>query len=63
MTIRSSRRKTRHVKKSCKYLLNEAHITIRELEHVIGIVVSGAKTGELYYRKLKSSKIYASLKK
>ena len=59
MTIRLPTAKAAYVKKACVNLLDKGKITVRELAHVIGLLVSslpGVQFGELHYRKLEINK-------
>ena len=62
MTIRLPPAKTSYVKKACLDLQNRTQFTIRELAHVIGLIVSslpGVQFGELHYRQLEINKTSA----
>ena len=62
MTIRLPPAKASYVKKSCVDLQRQAQLTIRELAHVIGLLVSslpGVQFGELHYRQLEINKTVA----
>ena len=55
MTIRLPPLKAAHVKLACENLLLKTKVTIRELAHVIGLLVSslpGVQFGRLHYRLL-----------
>ncbi|XP_068739614.1 uncharacterized protein [Montipora capricornis] len=59
MTIRLPPSKAAHVKSACENLLSETKVTIRELAHVIGLLVSslpGVQFGRLHYRQLEKDK-------
>ena len=54
MTIRIPPSKAAHVKSACENLLSKTKVTIRELAHVIGLLVSslpGVQFGRLHYRQ------------
>ena len=62
MTIRLPPAKASYVKKSCVDLQRQTQLTIRELAHVIGLLVSslpGVHFGELHYRQLEIYKTAA----
>ena len=51
--------KAAHLKSACENLLSETKVTIRELAHVIGLLVSslpGVQFGRLHYRQLEKDK-------
>ena len=59
MTNRLPPSKPAHVKSACEDLLSETKLTIRELAHVIGLLVSslpGLQFGRLHYRQLEKDK-------
>ena len=59
MTIRFPLSKAAHVKSACENLLLKTKVTIRELAHVIGLLVSslpGVQFGRLHYRQLEKDK-------
>lgn len=59
MTIRLPPSKAAHVKSACENLLSKTKVTIRELAHVIGLLVSslpGVQFGRLHYRQLEKDK-------
>lgn len=59
MTIRLPPSKAAHVKSACETLLSKTKVTIRELAHVIGLLVSslpGVQFGRLHYRQLEKDK-------
>ena len=59
MTIRLPPSKAAHVKSACENLLSKTKVTIRELAHVIGLLVSslpGVQFGLLHYRQLEKDK-------
>ena len=62
MTIRLPVSKAEHVKSSCMSLFGASVFTIRELAHVIGLLVSsfpGVQFGRLHYRHLELDKVEA----
>ena len=62
MTVRLSASKSTKVQKACQDLLKRKHITVRDVAHVIGLLVSSlpaVQFGELYYRRLQINKIAA----
>ena len=62
MTIRLPPLKAAHVKSVCDNLLLKTKVTIRELAHVIGLLVSslpGVQFGRLHYRQLEKDKSWA----
>ena len=62
MTIRLPISKAEHVKSSCMSLFGASVFTIRELAHVIGLLVSsfpGVQFGRLHYRHLELDKVEA----
>jgi hypothetical protein len=62
MTIRLPTAKAGYVKTACLHLLGKSNNTLRELAHVIGLLVSslpGVQFGELHYRKLEINKTAA----
>ena len=62
MTIRLPPSKAAHVKLACENLLLKTKVTIRELAHVIGLLVSslpGVQFGRLHYRQLEKDKSWA----
>jgi hypothetical protein len=59
MLVRLSASKSTKVQTACLNLLDSKHITIRDMAHVIGLLVSSlpaVQFGELYYRKLEVNK-------
>ena len=59
MSVRLSASKSTKVQTACQNLLDSKHITIRDMAHVIGLLVSSlpaVQFGELYYRKLEVNK-------
>lgn len=59
MTIRLPPSKAAHVKSACENLLLKTKVTVRELAHVIGFLVSslpGVQFGRLHYRQLEKDK-------
>ena len=59
MTIRLPPSKAPNVKPACENLLSKTKVTIRELAHVIGLLVSslpGVQFGCLHYRQLEKDK-------
>ena len=62
MTIQLPPSKAAHVKLACENLLLKTKVTIRELAHVIGLLVSslpGVQFGRLHYRQLEKDKSWA----
>ncbi|XP_068738744.1 uncharacterized protein [Montipora capricornis] len=62
MTVRLSASKSTKVQKACQDLLKSKHITVRDVAHVIGLLVSSlpaVQFGDLYYRRLEINKITA----
>lgn len=62
MTIRLPPTKAAHVKSACENLLLYSKVTIRDLAHVIGLLVSsfpGVQFGRLHYRQLEKDKLVA----
>ena len=62
MSICLPPRKATYVRQACEDLLHQHNPTIREVAHVIGLIVSsfpGVQYGELYYRYLEQDKIQA----
>lgn len=62
MTIRLPPSKAGHVKSACENLLLNSKVTVRELAHVIGLLVSslpGVQFGRLHYRQLEKDKSLA----
>ena len=62
MTIRLPPSKAAHVKSSCENLLFRSKVTVRELAHVIGLIVSslpGVQFGRLHYRQSEKDKSLA----
>ena len=62
MTIQLPPSKAAHVKSACENLLLKTKVTIRELAHVIGLLVSslpGVQFGRLHYRQLEKDKSWA----
>ena len=62
MTVRLSASKSTKVQKACKDLLKSKHISVRDVAHVIGLLVSNLRAvqfGELYYMRLEINKISA----
>ena len=59
MTIRLPPRKANYVKEACRSLLSKESNTVRELAHVIGLLISslpGVQYGDIHYRKLELNK-------
>ena len=59
LSVRLSASKSTKVQTACQNLLDSKHITIRDMAHVIGLLVSSlpaVQFGELYYRKLEVNK-------
>ena len=62
MTIRLSASKSIKVQKACKDLVKSKYVTVRDVAHVIGLLVSSlpaVQFGALYYRRLELNKITA----
>ena len=62
MTVRLSAYKSTKVQKACQDLLKSKHITVRDVAHVIGLLVSSlpaVQFGDLYYRRLEINEITA----
>ena len=62
MSVRLPPRKATYVQQACEDLLHQHNPTIREVAHVIGLIVSsfpGVQYRELYYRYLEQDKIQA----
>ena len=62
MSVHLPPRKATYVRQACEDLLHQHNPTIREVAHVIGLIVSsfpGVQYGELYYRYLEQDKIQA----
>ena len=62
MSIRLPPRKVTYVRQAYEDLLHQHNLTIREVAHVIGLIVSsfqGEQYGELFYRYLEQDKIQA----
>ena len=62
MSVRLPASKSAKVQAACKKLLQSEHISIRDVAHVIGLLVSSlpaVQYGELYYRKLEIDKSIA----
>ncbi len=62
MLVTLSPTKAAKVHDACQGLLNSKHVTIRDVAHVIGLLVSSfpaVQYGELYYRRLEINKINA----
>ena len=62
MSIRLPPRKVTYVRQAYEDLLHKHNLTIREVAHVIGLIVSsfqGEQYGELFYRYLEQDKIQA----
>ena len=60
MTVRLSASNSTKVQKACQDLLKSKHITVRDVAHVIGLLVSSlpaVQFGDLYYRRLEINKI------
>ena len=62
MTIRLSASKSIKVQKACQDLVKSKYVTVRDVAHVIGLLVSSlpaVQFGALYYRRLELNKITA----
>ena len=62
MTVRLSASKSTKVQKACQDLFKSKYITVRDVAHVIGLLVSSlpaVQFGALYYRRLEINKITA----
>ena len=62
MTVRLPPSKAAHVKSACEKLLFQSRVTVRDLAHVIGFLVSsfpGVQYGRLHYKKLEKDTFLA----